>query len=155
MRNLPGWAIGISLGLAALDADAVEVAPRITDREIVKRLTALEAGQKKLEARIDTLERSVNHRIDGVERSLNARIDDTNRRIDDLRAEMNGHFDILTWLVGLAFTATLALMGFVLQMQWRLEQRQTRMETTLITQQDELAFLKNLIEKLLPPRSAL
>jgi hypothetical protein len=44
MRNLLGWAIGISLGLSALDADAVEVEPRITAREIVERLTALEAG---------------------------------------------------------------------------------------------------------------
>jgi hypothetical protein len=148
MRNLLGWAIGISLGLAALDADAVEVAPRITDREIVERLTALEAGQKKLEARIDTLERSVNQRIDGVERSLNA-------RIDDLRADLMARFDLLTWLISLFVTIAMVTLGFVLRMQWQLQQRQTRLETSLDTQKDEIAFLKSLIEKLLPPRTAL
>lgn len=144
MRHVLACLIGLHLLFATGPVLAVEPAPRITDREIVERLTALEAGQKNLEARIDA-----------VERNLSARIDDTNRRIDDLRAEMNGRFDTLTWLVGLAFTAILALIGFVIRMQWKLEQRQTRMETTLITQQDELAFLKSLIEKLLPPRTAL
>ncbi len=52
----------------------VEVAPRITDREIVERLTRLEEGQKSLEKRIDALEISLN------------------KRIDDLRSEMNSRF---------------------------------------------------------------
>jgi hypothetical protein len=148
MRNLLSWLIGLSISLAAIPADAVEVAPRITDREIVERLTALEAGQKKLEAGIDTLERSVNQRIDGVERSLNA-------RIDDLRADLMARFDLLTWLISLFVTIAMVTLGFVLRMQWQLQQRQTRLETSLETQKDEIAFLKSLIDKLLPPRTAL
>ena len=72
---------------------AVERSPRITDREIVERLTRLEEGQKTLSKRIDDLDAKLNKRIDDT----NKRIDDLgaklNKRIDDLRAEMNGKFD--------------------------------------------------------------
>ena len=119
---------------------AIETAPRISDREIVERLTRLEEGQKNLEKRID-----------GV-----------NTRIDDLRSEMNSRFeavdnrfDTLQWMFGLFITISLVILGFVLRMQWQMQKRQTRMETTLETQKDELAFLKGLIEKLLPPRGVL
>ena len=112
---------------------AVETAPRISDREIVERLARLEEGQKNLE-----------------------------RRLDDLRSEMNGRFeavgdrfDTLQWMLGLFITITLVILGFVLCMQWQMHRRQTRVETTLETHKDELAFLKGLIEKLLPPKGVL
>ena len=105
---------------------AVERAPRISDREIVERLTRLEEGQKHLE-----------------------------KRIDDLRSEMNSRFNILQWMLGLFITIALVILGFVLRMQWQMQRRQTRMETTLETYKDELAFLKGLIDKLLPPKGAL
>ena len=112
---------------------AVERAPRISDREIVERLTRLEEGQKHLEKQID-----------GV-----------NKRIDDLRSEMNSRFNILQWMLGLFITIALVILGFVLRMQWQMQRRQTRMETSLETYKDELAFLKGLIEKLLPPKGVL
>ena len=112
---------------------AIETAPRISDREIVERLTRLEEGQKNLENRID----------------------DVNRRIDDLRSEMNSRFDTIQWMFGLFITITLVILGFVLRMQWQMHRRQTRVETTVETHKDELAFLKSLIEKLLPPKGVL
>ena len=112
---------------------AVERAPRISDREIVERLTRLEEGQKSLEKRFD----------------------DVNRRIDDLRSEMNSRFDSMQWMFGLFITITLVILGFVLRMQWQMHRRQTRIETTLEAHKDALAFLKNLIEKLLPPKGVL
>jgi hypothetical protein len=36
-----------------------------------------------------------------------------------------------------------------------MQRRQTRVETTLETHKDEIAFLKDLIEKLLPPKGVL
>ncbi len=112
---------------------AIETAPRISDREIVERLTRLEEGQKSLE-----------------------------RRFDDLRSEMNGRFeavdkrfDMLQWMLGLFITIVLVILGFVLRMQWQMNRRQTQMETTLETHKDEIAFLKGLIEKLLPPKGVL
>jgi len=116
---------------------AVERAPRINDREIVERLTKLEEGQKNLERRIDNLDRGLNNRI------------------DDLRSEMNSRFDTLQWMLGLFITITLIILGFVLRMQWQMHRRQTRMETTLEVHKDDLAFLKGLIEKLLPPKGVL
>ena len=116
---------------------AVETAPRISDREIVERLTRLEEGQQNLERRIDNLDRGLNNRI------------------DDLRSEMNSRFDALQWMLGLFITITLVILGFVLRMQWQMHRRQARMETTLEVHKDDLAFLKGLIEKLLPPKGIL
>ena len=116
---------------------AVERAPRISDREIVERLTRLEEGQKNIERRIDSLDKSLNNRI------------------DDLRSEMNSRFDTIQWMFGLFITITLVILGFVLCMQLQMHRRQTRIETTLEVHKDELAFLKGLIEKLLPPKGIL
>jgi uncharacterized membrane protein len=105
---------------------AVERAPRVSDREIVERLTRLEEGQKHFD-----------------------------KRFDDLRSEMNSRFNILQWMLGLFITIALVILGFVLRMQWQMQRRQTRIETSLETYKDELAFIKGLIDKLLPPKSAL
>jgi len=130
--------------LAPMIASAVEKAPRITDKEIVERLTRLEEGQRAINKRID----DVNKRIDGLERSLN-------KRIDDLRAEMNDRFNTLQWMLGLFITISLVILGFVLRMQWQMQRRQTRLEATLNAHREEINFLKSLIEKLLPPKGAL
>ena len=116
---------------------AIETAPRISDREIVERLTRLEEGQKSLERRIDNLDKGLNNRI------------------DDLRSEMNSRFNTLQWMLGLFIAIALVILGFVLRMQWQMHRRQTRIETILETHKDEIAFLKGLIEKLLPPKGVL
>ena len=105
---------------------AVERAPRISDREIVERLTKLEEGQKHLRS------------------EMNSRFEAIDKR-----------FDILQWMLGLFITIALVILGFVLRMQWQMQRRQTRIETSLETYKDELAFIKGLIDKLLPPKSAL
>ncbi len=130
--------------LAPMVASAVEKAPRITDKEIIERLTRLEEGQRAINKRID----DVNKRIDGLERGLN-------KRIDDLRAEMNDRFNTLQWMLGLFITISLIILGFVLRMQWQMQRRQTRLEATLNAHREEINFLKSLIEKLLPPKGAL
>ena len=53
----------ISVHFLFSTAFAVEVAPRITDREIVEGLTELKAGQKYLNQRIDDLDKKLNQRI--------------------------------------------------------------------------------------------
>ena len=161
----------ISAGLMAIllipmVAAAAEKAPRITDREIVERLTRLEEGQKAIGKRIDDLRAEMNGRIDDLRAEMNGRIDDLgaemNGRIGDLRAEMNGRFqamdkrfDTLQRMLGLFITISLVILGFVLRMQWQMQRRQTGLETAFNAHKDELAFLKNLIEKLLPPKEVL
>jgi len=112
--------------LVPMIASAVEKTPRITDKEIIERLTRLEQGQKAI-----------------------------NKRIDDLRAEMNGRFNTLQWMLGLFITISLIILGFVLRMQWQMQRRQTRLEATLNAHREEINFLKSLIEKLLTPKGAL
>ena len=123
---------------------AIETAPRISDREIVERLTRLEEGQKTIEMRFD----DVNRRIDDLRSEMNG-------RFNDLRSEMNSRFNTLQWMLGLFITIALVILGFVLRMQWQMNRRQTQMETTLETHKDEIAFLKGLIEKLLPSKGVL
>lgn len=118
-------------------AFAVDTAPRISDREIIERLSKLEEGQKSLNLRIDSLSTSLN------------------KRIDDLRSDMNKRFDIITWMLGLFITIAAIILGFNFRLLMLMQRRQTQMETSLETQKDEMAFLKNLIEKLLPPKGVL
>jgi hypothetical protein len=141
---------------------AVEEAPRITDREIVERLTRLEEGQKALNKRFDDLRAEMNGRFQAMDKrsddlraEMNGRFQAIDKRFDDLRAEMNGRFDILQWMLGLFITISMIILGFVLRMQWQMQRRQTGMEATLNAHKDELAFLKNLIEKLLSPKEVL
>lgn len=123
---------------------AVEVAPRISDMEIIEGLAGVRGDIKKLETDIKRLEEG--------QKALD-------KRIDDLRSEMKSRFeavdkrfDILQWMFGLFITISLVILGSVLRMQWQMHRRQTQVETSLETQKDELAFIKGLIEKLLPPR---
>ena len=123
---------------------AIETAPRISDREMVERLTRLGEGQKTIEMRFD----DVNRRIDDLRSEMNG-------RFNDLRSEMNSRFNTLQWMLGLFITIALVILGFVLRMQWQMNRRQSKMETMLETHKDEIAFLKGLIEKLLPPKGVL
>ena len=124
---------------------AADVAPRITDREIVERLT-------RLETKLEEGQKALHKRIDDLRSEMNGRFGIIDKRIDDLRSEMNGRFDTLQWILGFFITISLVILGFVLRLQWQMARRQTHMEATLDTHKDELAFLKGLIEKLLPPR---
>ena len=106
MRRLFGWGVGIVwLCFMASPAFSVEVAPRLTDREIITSLAELRQGQKGLDQRFDAVGQQfegvgqrfedvnqrfedVNQRFEGVDQ----RFDDVNRRMDDLRADMNTRF---------------------------------------------------------------
>jgi len=142
MKNKYGLTLSsvlVSLLIATSPALAVEVAPRISDREIIESLAELKAGQKALQQQINDLKELTQRQINDLKESNNKRFDDMNSRFDDLR-----------WMLSLFITIALVILGFVLRMQWQMHRRQTRIETTLETQKDEISFLKTLIEKLLP-----
>ncbi len=148
---------------------AVETAPHVSDREIVEGLTEIRGDIKRLDAGIGSLRSEVKgdiKRLEDGQKSLDKRIDDLrseikgdikalDKRMDDLRSEMNSRFDSLHWTLGIFITIALVILGFVLRMQWQMHQRQTRMETVLETQRDELSFIRKIIEKFLPPRGVL
>jgi len=81
-------------------AAAVDVAPRISDREIIEGLSELKQGNRDINKRIDDvnkriddLTQSVNKRFDDLTQSVNKRFDDVNGRIDDLKDNINLRFD--------------------------------------------------------------
>ena len=53
---------------------AVEVAPRISDREIIEKLAGLEAGQAALRSEMKAGQAALGKRIDDMSQSLNQRI---------------------------------------------------------------------------------
>jgi tetrahydromethanopterin S-methyltransferase subunit G len=127
----------LSWALAPSSATAVEVAPRISDREIIEALAELKAGQARLDQRMDALDQ----RMDTLERHMNQRFDGINQRFDDIK-----------WFLGVMIGTLLAIntgvLGFVLR-------RQGYMERSLETVRDEVAFLKKLVEQLLPHKPLL
>ena len=127
---------------------AVDVAPRISDREIIEKLAELKAGQLALQQRFN----DVNKRIDDMKESTQQQINDlkesNNKRFDDV----NKRFDTIQWMLGLFITVALSIMGIMGRILWNQQKKMTQIETSLETQKDELSFLKTLIEKLLPPK---
>ena len=77
-------------------AEAFEEAPRITDKEIVERLTRLEEGQKALGVRIDNLDRHIDQRFS-----------DFSKRFDELR-------QLMLWGFGMSFAGMFALISLVI-----------------------------------------
>ncbi len=138
---------------------AIEKAERITDREIIESLISLKEGQAALNQRLEDGQAAMNKRLEegmaAMDKRIddtNRRIDDTNRRIDDLRLEMISRFSVMQWMFGIFITLALVILGFVLRLQWKMQSKQVEMESSLATQRDEIAFLKTLIEKLIPPQ---
>ena len=107
----------------------MQTAPRISDREIVERLTRLEEGQKALNQRIDDLRNGMNSRFD----------------------EMNKRFDMLMWMIGLFASIVSVILGFVVKMTVADEQRElsSSRKATIEVQRDEISFFKSMIEKLI------
>jgi len=140
----------LSLSVAILSYSplfAVEVAPRISDREIIEGLAEVRGDIKGLRGEINGLRAEMNARFDAIDKRFEA--------IDTRFEAMDKRFDDLHWTIRLFITIALAILGFVVNMQWKMNKKQAQMETSLETQKDELTFLKNLIEKLLPPRGVL
>ena len=133
---------------------AVEVAPRISDREIIEGLAEIRGDIKKLEAEVKGDIKELRAEINAVREEIKAvdkRFDAVDKRFDD----MNSRFDDLRWMFSIFITISIVILGFVLRMQWQMHKKQTQVETILETQKDELAFLKRLIEKFLPPKGTL
>ncbi len=118
--------------------------------------------RSEMNGKFDGLHSEMNGKFDGLRSEIKGdikRLEDgqkaMDKRIDDLRSDINSRFDSLHWTLGIFITIALVILGFVLRMQWQMHHRQTRMETVLETQRDELSFIKKIIEKFMPPRGVL
>ncbi len=145
------FSLSFFIVLAAHCALAIEVAPRISDKEIIEKLSELKEGQKSLESRIETRFEAIDNRFEAIDKWIDDLRSEMNSKFDALRSEMNSRFDTLTWILSLFITISTITLGFVIRMQFQMEKRLSQVETSLETQKDELKFFKGLIEKLLPP----
>ncbi len=93
-------AVIITIFSSAITLEAVERAPRITDREIIERLIRLEEGQKRIEQEMGSLREEIKK----VREDLGG-------EIKDVRREMK---EFLLWGFGVTFAGIFMLIGFVI-----------------------------------------
>ncbi|OGQ99956.1 MAG: hypothetical protein A2511_07620 [Deltaproteobacteria bacterium RIFOXYD12_FULL_50_9] len=89
----------VKLFMAPVTAEAVEIASRISDREIIESLAELKAGQASLDKRFE----QVDKRFEQVDK----RFDDVNRRIDGLQ-------NMILSLFGAIISLIIALFGYII-----------------------------------------
>jgi hypothetical protein len=119
---------------------AIDTAPRVSDREIIQGLAELKVGQSAIQQQMQLMQQEIQL---------------TNKRIDDLQESMNKRFDILQWVFALFIAVTTTVLGAMGKILWGQQSGMGRITASIETQKDELAFLKTLIEKMLPPRGIL
>nr|VFJ64586.1 MAG: hypothetical protein BECKDK2373C_GA0170839_111910 [Candidatus Kentron sp. DK] len=74
-------------------AGAVEVAPRISDREIIESLSALKEGQKSLDARLDAMEKRFDQRFEDMEKRFDERFAAIDQRFESMEKRFNERFE--------------------------------------------------------------
>ena len=87
--------LGIAMLITPSVGRAVDVAPRISDREIVERLTRLEEGQKALRS------------------EMNQRFEAVDKRLDDMNMRISGLQNTMLALFGALITIMVALFGYI------------------------------------------
>jgi hypothetical protein len=95
MRNIVTLIVLLSVFSTPIFAKAVDVAPRISDREIIESLATLKQGQADLNKRFDDLNRSIDKRFDSV-----------NQRITDFQTTMLA-------LAGGMFALIISMFGYI------------------------------------------
>jgi hypothetical protein len=88
--------------LLSLPAVAVEVAPRISDREIIESLAELKAGQRALEEKMDLRFTAVDQRFAAFD-----------QRFAALEKQIDQRFDFLQQLILVLIAGIFGLIGFV------------------------------------------
>ncbi len=95
--------IVLSLVTLPICAIAVDVAPRISDREIVKGLSEIRGDIKRLEQRFEAVD----------------------KKFDALERQMNQRFDDIKWFLGVMIGTLLVIntgvLGYVLKRQGSME----------------------------------
>jgi exonuclease VII large subunit len=141
---------------------AVQVAPRISDREIIESLAELKAGQKSLQQQISDLKESTQQQINDLRQSTQQQISDlrqsTQQQISDLRQEMNQRFDdmnrrfddvitLLQILIGALVVVLGGMLAWLIAI-WRRLVRVEERQKAFETQDDEIKFLKESVGRL-------
>jgi len=120
--------LGVTL---ALPAAAVDIAPRISDREIIESLAEIKAGQKALEDKMDmrftAMQEQMDHRF--------AAVDQRFASIDQRFASIDQRFEFLQQLMLVMIAGIFGLIGFIVWDRYTtlrpMDQRLRRIEEDL------------------------
>ncbi len=88
---------------------AIEVAPRISDREIVESLAELKSGQEHLNQRFE----QVDQRFEAMEKTIDARFEAMDRNINARFQSFEKRFSFLENLMMILIVGVFGLIGFV------------------------------------------
>jgi DNA repair exonuclease SbcCD ATPase subunit len=87
-----------------------KVFPRITEKEIIERLTRLEEGQKSILREMNQRFEDINKRFE----DMNQRFEDINKRFEDINKRFDNLVSVFIGIVG-AFTGIVAItIGFAI-----------------------------------------
>ena len=103
---------------------ALEVAPRISDREIVERLTRLEEGQKAILREMDNRFELIDNRFESIDKrfesidkrfeSVDKRFDSIDKRFDSIDKRFDQMFNVIIAIIS-AFAGIVAVtIGFAI-----------------------------------------
>ena len=106
MKNIMFLIYALVVFFIPVSAQAVDVAPRISDREIIESLASLKQGQADSERSIDKRFDAVDKRFDDLNRNIDKRFDSVNQRITDLQTTILG-------FAGAMFTLIIAIFGYI------------------------------------------
>ena len=77
--------------------------------------TRIEAAEERLNAKIEAVEERLNGKIEAVEERLNARIAAVDAKIDATSARHDARLQMMQWMMGLNFAATLGILWKLLR----------------------------------------
>ena len=111
---------------------AVEVAPRISDREIIEKLTGLETGQTALNQRITDLREEMKSGQDALRSEMNQRFETVDQRFEALESQ----YDRIWNLILVVLAGIMGLIGFIIwdrkTASQPLEKKMTELEANLL-----------------------
>ena len=135
--------------MLALPAFAVDVAPRISDREIIESLAELKAGQKALEEKMDL-------RFTAMQEQMDQRFTTMQGQIDQRFEAADRRMDFMQQLMLVTIAGIFGLIGFIIwdrystlrPMDMRLRRLEENLEHDLELQSPEGSKLTRMIHVL-------
>ena len=136
------WAVALFLLTGVVtSASAVEVAPRVSDREIIESLVELRSGQKAFQQQLDEVKGQIAELRQSTQQQLRDLRQDMNQRFQDMNQRLNDVMMLLQILIGVLALVLGGMLAWLIAV-WRrvvqVEERQKAFEL----QGDEIKFLR-------------
>ncbi len=142
--------------MLASPAFAVDVAPRISDREIIESLAELKAGQKALEAKMDLRFTAMQEQMDQRFTAVDQRLTAMQEQMDQRFEAVDRRLDFVQQLMLVTIVGIFGLIGFIIwdrystlrPMDMRLRRLEENLEHDLELQSPEGSKLTRMIHVL-------